>query len=497
MDSIQEVILSMDQVQQKEFVSFIQRNKYRKGRKDLQLFNLLKEEKERKPKELVKLLQTSNMNAYHTIRKRLFNHLADFFILKSTSSEANPTSYINGIIGVVNYLFDRGLTDQGWKYLKLAENLATQYHYSDILNSIYLLQIEKCHLQKEIHLNDVIINYQKNHELLKQDEKLKIAMSVVRDRFDQLKQTGVDIDFQNLIVSTLNRLEIDKNVLQTPRVVLLLVKIVRTGIIAKKDFYDFEPYLIKEYNRLYKNSDEDVNYMVKAEFLYLIAHTCYRNKKFSQSLNYLMELGSVIDQCSVSFQNQFKAKTIQLVAANKVFLGELLEAIDDLSKLYKIKSKLSNQENLNTIVNLGIYKFLNKDYKASLALLNDFTHSDNWYKKVMGVEWVLKRNLMEVLLFIELGFDDLVESRIRSIERNYADLKMHPIYKKAFNYLVLLKDYLNNNQDNPSKLHEEMLKRLEFVPYEQEDIQAMAFYAWIKSKAIRQNFYPTLLGLIK
>ena len=162
MDSIQEVILSMDQNQQKEFVYFIQRNKYRKGRKDLLLFSILKEEKERKPRELVKLLQTNNLNSYHTIRKRLFNHLADFFILKSTSSEANPSSYINGMLGVVNYLFDRGLNNQAWKYLLIAETLASQYNYSDLLNSIYLLQIEKSHLNINVSLNDVVLKYQKN-----------------------------------------------------------------------------------------------------------------------------------------------------------------------------------------------------------------------------------------------------------------------------------------------------------------------------------------------
>ena len=85
MDSLQEVIHSLDVKQQGEFVYFIQRNKYRKGRKDLQLFNLLRQEKNWSAKGIVEHLKTPNLNAYHTIRKRLFNHLADFIILKSSS----------------------------------------------------------------------------------------------------------------------------------------------------------------------------------------------------------------------------------------------------------------------------------------------------------------------------------------------------------------------------------------------------------------------------
>lgn len=496
MDSIQEVILSMDQNQQKEFVYFIQRNKYRKGRKDLLLFSILKEEKERKPRELVKLLQTNNLNSYHTIRKRLFNHLADFFILKSTSSEANPSSYINGMLGVVNYLFDRGLNNQAWKYLLIAETLASQYNYSDLLNSIYLLQIEKSHLNINVSLNDVVLKYQKNQVVLRQDEQLQIANSFVRNDLNTLKKEGLKINFQQIIDNTLNSLSIDKSVLKSPRVVLNLLKIIRAGIIAKQDFFDFEPYLIENYNRVFSTKELNENNLIKADFLYMIAHTSYRNKKFEQSLNYLNQLSITLERCSSSFQQQFYGKTVHLTAANFIFLNQLDNALEKLTELSKTKQKLTIQEQLNTTVNIGIYRFLNKEYKISLKMLNELSHSDNWYKKTMGIEWVLKKNLMELILFVELEFDDLVEARIKSIERNFEVLKQNPVYKNAFNYLALIKLYVLKGRNN-NVLENEISNQLTFVAYEHENIQAMAFYAWIKSKATNQNFYSTLLSLIR
>lgn len=497
MDNIQEVIHTMDKNQHKEFVYFIQRNKYRKGRKDLQLFNLLKEEKERKPQELVKLLATNNLNSYHTIRKRLFQHLADFFILKSTSDDATAFSHVNGMLGVVNYLFDKGLVDQGWKYLLIAENIAFQNHYHDVLNSIYLLQIEKVHLQNTLHLTDIIKNYQNNQEVLKQEEKLQIASSVVREELRRAKENGLEINFQHLITDTLNTLDISIKVLRTPKIVLNLLKIVRAGIIAKKDFHDLEPYLIETYERLYKKEEGSTNPMVKVEFLYMISHTSYRNKKFKQSLAYLEELSHTLNLCTIPFKKQFNAKMIQLISANLVFLNKLTEAKENLAKLFNERKTLSTEEHCNTIVNLGIYRFLDKEYKKSHELLTKLSHSDSWYRKTMGIEWVLKKNLMEILLFIELGHIELVESRILSIERNYGSLKSNPIYKKAFDFLKLIKDYLFNYSDNVDGFKNKILDRLDFVPYEQEDIQAMAFYAWLKSKATQKDFYATLLGLIR
>lgn len=497
MDNIQEVIHTMDKNQHKEFVYFIQRNKYRKGRKDLQLFNLLKEEKERKPQELVKLLATNNLNSYHTIRKRLFQHLADFFILKSTSEDATAFSHVNGMLGVVNYLFDKGLVDQGWKYLLIAENIAFQNYYHDVLNSIYLLQIEKVHLQDNLVLTDIISKYQNNQEILKQEEKLQIASSIVREQLRRAKGKGLEINFQHLITDTLNKLNINKKVLRTPKIVLNLLKIIRSGIIAKKDFHDFEPYLIETFEQLYEKEGENPNAMVKAEFLYMIAHTSYRNKKFKQSLNYLQELSATLNLCTIPFRKQFNAKTVQLVSANLVFLNRLSEAKENLGKLFNERKTLSNEDHFNTIVNLGIYRFLNKEYKKSHELLTRLSHSDSWYRKTMGIEWALKKNLMEILLFIELGHLDLAESRIHSAERNYESLKSNPIYKKAFDFLKLIKEYLFNYSDKVEGFKDKILDKLDFVPYEQEDIQAMAFYAWLKSKATQKDFYATLLGLIR
>jgi hypothetical protein len=497
MDTIQEVIHTMDKNQQKEFVYFIQRNKYRKGRKDLQLFNLLKEEKERKPAEMIKLLATGNSNAYHTIRKRLFSHLADFFILKSTSEDATTFSHVNGMLGVVNYLFDKGLVEQGWKYLLIAENIAFQNHYPAVLNTIYLLQIEKVHLQKKLELTTIIDNYQHNQEILQQEEKLQIASSIVRQQLNKSKDVGLEVDFQILITDTLNTLNIDIDVLKTPTIVLNFLKIIRAGIIAKKDFNAFEPYLINTYKSLYKNKKTNINYMAKAELLYMIAHTSYRNKKFKQSLSYLEELSVTLKLCTKPFQKQFNAKVIQLISANLIYLKELKKATENLTELYNERQTLSNEEHFNSIVNLGFYRFLNKEYKKSHELLMQLSHSDNWYKKTMGIEWVLKKNLMELVLYIELKHFDLVESRIKSIERNYESLKPNPIYKKAFDFLKLLKEYLLKYSFNIEGFKNEILNRIDFVPYEQEDIQAMTFYAWLKSKATQKDFYDTLLGLMK
>jgi hypothetical protein len=497
MDSLQEVVHSLDKTHQGEFISFIQRNKYRKGRKDLQLFNLLKQDKIWGAKELVQQLKTSNLNAYHTLRKRLFSHLADFIILKSTSDDASALSHINGMMGVVDYLFNKNLDKHGWKYLLIAENLAIQHEYHDNLNSIYLVQIEKSHLNAEMELNIIIEKYKDNHKVLQQNETLQIASSIIRAQLNKQKAFGIEIQFQKIVFETLDNLNINVNVLKTPRIVLAFVKIIRAGIIAKKDFNAFEPFLIENYNRLYADREKNYNPVVQAEFLYMMVHTSYRNKKFEQSLSYLDELSLVIKTGSKAYAKQVYSKVVQLKSANLIFLDRLGEAQENLKNLLKESDSLNKEVRINTILNLGIYYFLNSEFNKTQELLLELHHSDSWYSKIMGVEWALKKNMMEVLLYIEMDHLDLAESRIRSIERTFSSLKSKEMYKKAFDFLHLLKGYLFKYINDPEALAKEINKSIDFVPYDQEDIQAMAFYAWIKSKSTKQNFYDTLLSLVR
>jgi hypothetical protein len=36
---------------------------------------------------------------------------------------------------------------------------------------------------------------------------------------------------------------------------------------------------------------------------------------------------------------------------------------------------------------------------------------------------------------------------------------------------------------------------LQFLPFEEEDLQAVSFYAWLKSKMTKKGYYETLLAL--
>ena len=74
MDKLQEIINTLSEDDKREFRIFINRQKSKKERKDLDLFELIGAQTH--PKEIQKTLyKTPNKIAYHTLRKRLLKHL--------------------------------------------------------------------------------------------------------------------------------------------------------------------------------------------------------------------------------------------------------------------------------------------------------------------------------------------------------------------------------------------------------------------------------------
>lgn len=97
----------------------------------------------------------------------------------------------------------------------------------------------------------------------------------------------------------------------------------------------------------------------------------------------------------------------------------------------------------------------------------------------------------------ELGNSDVVENRIKSIQRQYYDFLKQPVYKRVSSFL----EVVNRMNNNPLEVSTpEFAKRIEdsfvFVSKKVEDIQAMTFYCWVKSKMINQNFYKLVVALV-
>lgn len=487
--------------EKKEFRVFIHRLKSKKNRKDLELFDLLKADEELKPKAMVaRLYKDGNVVAYHALRKRLIRHLMDFIVLKRIDNDTTTASSIMGMLSLSKYLFDKSSDRLAWKYLKKAETLAISNEQYDLLNSIYNLQIEQASNEFSEDLQVIIKRRNKNKMLAEEEERANIAYSLIKQKLDEVRLQGKEMNFDKIIRQVLEEHELSEAVIRRPRMLYKIMSITRSAILAKKDFYSFEPYIIKQYNRIEKQQVfSKSNHYYKVGFLYMIAHVLYRNRDFERSISYLSELNENILSFNKSHFDLFYPKYALLLAANYSYTRKNDKAIEILENISKTAAaRLQQQDRLNIQVNLSVYYAQQEDYRLANKVLIDLGHSDKWYQKKMGMEWALKKNLIELIIQYELGNVDIVLNRIRAIEKQYKRFFDHPTYARVKDFITHIRHLL----DNPDYVTSEAFlgkvrESLVIIPREQEDLQAMSFYAWLKSKMQKRKYYEVLLEMVR
>ncbi len=112
----------------------------------------------------------------------------------------------------------------------------------------------------------------------------------------------------------------------------------------------------------------------------------------------------------------------------------------------------------------------------------------------MGREWLLRKEMIRALIFLELKHIDLAEKTLISIKHKYTDLFASKQYKMVFPYIKALEKFINE----PQTIDLEELKSLEKVfDFKREkvfkDPRLILFYAWLKGKYTNQKTYDVLL----
>jgi hypothetical protein len=229
----------------------------------------------------------------------------------------------------------------------------------------------------------------------------------------------------------------------------------------------------------------------------MIAHVLYRNRKFSQSNKYLDELYAALQGDAKSYFTSFYPKYIFLKTANDAFLRNITQSVALLEDLINNHGNLLNQrDGLTARLGLSFLYFAQDAYQKANKVLIQINHSDKWCEKIMGKEWVLKKCLGEIIIQYEFGNLDLALDRVKAVCHSFQDLLGQEVYKNVSAFLHLLEQLiLQPDAATRRAFFKEVEQALEFVPYEREDLQAISYYAWLKSKMVSRRYYDVLLEL--
>ncbi|MEM6803918.1 MAG: hypothetical protein AAF696_21110, partial [Bacteroidota bacterium] len=454
-----------------------------------------------KDKELLHKLypESQNMAAYHALRKRLNKQLIAFISLKRIENDHTSGSTVMGLISMSHYLFGKNLERLAWEFSRKAERIAEKHEQYDLLNNIYNLQLEHAESEYADSLETIISKKEANRLLAEEEERAKIAYALINQKLRELKLQANKEETYTIIEETLEKYGLSQTLHKNPRLLYRFMFITRKAILAQKDFHAFEPYIIGLYeNLLEKHGFSSQHHVYKIRLLYMIAHVLYRNKKFEKSVDYLALMFQAMQEYKGSYKNKYYPKYAMLLSANLMFLNRSDEGVQLLGGLiYESDFHVNLSDKLNALFSLAVFYFLRGEYSKTVRCNLDVYQSDKWLDKKMGKEWTMKKLLCEALLQIHLENYDLAIHKMEYIGQNYKELLQSAAYKKVAVYIKLLRHLIDlPDQQRREAFYQQARSSFNFLPMEQEDLQEVIFYGWLKSYITGENYYEVLRELV-
>ncbi|MEE9407353.1 MAG: hypothetical protein V3V28_04675 [Polaribacter sp.] len=496
MINLKEILITLPIDKQKELITFLENKNKRKDAKNTQLVKLLLVDNYSSKEISEKIYGKQNKAALHALRKRLFQSLIDFTANTSMKEENSlDIQLIKYIISARNFL-KKGQIKIGYQILYKAKIIANEHQLFTILNEIYHTKIQYAYTNEKIDIDKIIIEFKENQQQLIIEDNLNIAYSKIRKALTVYQQQKTITDIKQLINNTLIEQNITNLNLLSFKSLYQIIQIISISSSQKFDYYNIESFIIDTYQIIRNHKSKDKQLYFHIEILYLIANILFRNKKFNNSLEYLEFMHFYMKESNQKYFKDFTAKHDLLVALNQNYSEKQGKAIF-LLEPYINKKNIDIVAQLDIYLSLIVFYYQNKSLEKAQKLIATFYHTDKWYIEKLGIIWTIKKNLIEILLQIDLGNVDLVDSRLKSFKRNYFKHLKEINQENVITYLKLIEIYYKNPKIVTT---EEFSNKVEasfnFIDKEKEDIFMMSFFAWLKAKMTKQDIYLVTLDLI-
>jgi hypothetical protein len=484
MNDLNTLISSLSSDEVGAFLAFAKAKNQRTDVKNIQLFQLLR--KDVRVDLDLKIYGKANKNALHALQNRLKENLIDFTATRGFSSDSQEEMQLFKLVLAARIFLEQEHYAIGFKTLKKATAKAISLESYAILQEIYHTHVQNAHLDPKATLERIITAYQENEKRYLIESRLVMAYATLQKTLKSHPANVYQVIQQQLAVFDIS---IDHNL--SFKSLYQLMRVVTDAATLTSDYAGVSIFM----NHIYevvenKKHLADKHLYYHLEILYLMAGTCFRNKDFTRSQQLVGELQVEMQKNKGVYKKQFLGRSHLLKALNHNYTGRAERAMEDIQQIQK--PDLSTQ-----LVHIT-FLFQQQSFIRARKMMNDFYHSDQFYEKKEGVLWVIQKNILEILIYIELQQPDLVVSKMRSFIRRFKGRLEDLNEQRVLVFMKLLQSYY----DHPYEITEERFQSkvqqaFEWKTAVREDIFVMSFYAYLKAKMEKKPIYEVTLELLR
>ena len=496
MNDLKQIVKSFSSDEQQQFISFLDRKNKRNDAKNIKLFKLLAHDELDSEAIFLRIYDKNKRDAYHALRKRLYQSIIDFTANNNLSEENSSNMQIIKLILASRTFLFKQQYKVAYHLLDKAELIAKEQFLFPYLNEIYHIKIQYAHTHPEVNLDQLILEFKENQKQHLLEEELNIVLAKIRATITDITYKGEVVDFEVMLSRVLKEHNIQSSNFISFKSLYQLITILSISAFATKEYFKTESFLVNTYKKIATQKDLENQHFYHINVLYLISNTLFRNKKFDLSISYLEQMHEQMQYPRKKYYNTFKLKYNLLLALNFNYSNRQDKAIEILER-FIIKKHPDLESLLDIYLGLIMCYFQKSEFKKAHRIFSKFYHTDKWYTKKAGIEWTIKKNLIEILLHLELKHIDLFESRLLHFKRSYFQYLENIGQERVIVYLNLIEDYYKDpSQVITTEFYNKVENSFEWVEAKREDIFVMSFYAWLKSKMEKKSLYETTLGLV-
>jgi hypothetical protein len=467
----------------------------------LQLFDLLIQDKTTDDTLIRKKLfgkEERSNQAYYMLRSRLYQKLIEFLKDEFNNTDSSGEAQVASLIYVAQNFINRKAYQPADDLLRRAEKLAEEAHHFEHLSQIYAKRLAHAdHLVT--NFDELVIKATANLEIREQVYRLNLAFAAIRKTLKELRIKGSHFAPEETIRETIKQFRFTQKSIRTNPVFMhRLAELWRSVIISAKSYALFKPFLLKAYRSLQEaNAFHGYNKHLQLDFLYFIAHVNYRTRNFSAASQWCDKLEEILQE--EQFQNHpLHAKQVGLKAGILFYTHQRESAIQLISN-YLIQHSTENEtkEHLNLRLNVSVYTFFLDKYSEANKLLRNIPTRSKTLEETVGHEWFFKRDLIEVVYQYELANIDIAWKYLQRIKTQYSMLLQEPNYQRVNIFIGFIEEFFKQpeNITEPAFAQRIVESNIRWAG-EHEDIQAILFFCWLRSKMKKKDCYSVLLERI-
>lgn len=475
MDILSELISLLNDNDSKDFKFYLKQKNKRNDVKNIELFSILKTDDINKLKKLYG--SDKSKDAYHSLRKRLYESLILFLSNKTFEKNNSEAHEALRLLVVSKFLLENNLHKPAFKCLQKAENIAEKLEQYSLLHEILQTKLQYTFLNDKEKLEDLTNKIIENQELLNKETRLNMAYALLRQAFKNTQTNGDIINLTDLITNISETYHLKPTDFFNYKSIYQILHLANEYANVQQNFSLIETYVNKAAAIINQQSAGNNQLYYHIYIVYYLANFCFRNRLFSDSEKYLSQMCTQMLQQNGLYFKLFWHKFLILQSLNLHFKGNIHESLEKVTyELNNLPKKFATEDIIDLQLCQAFYLAKQND-RSALKSFAKLLHTDMWYEKKMGVVWTIRKNLIEVLMHAQFTNFDYAITRLQSFKNRYKKYLLQVNEQRIIDFVQLIEKYLLN----PDIIHKQSFRdKIIHMQHQKEnqDVFSLSFINW-------------------